>query len=310
MVDEHKLEFILEKYGIHKEDVIGSGMEALVYKYGEHQVLKIYNEMSTISKQVTLKSFYDVLDRTKMDLELPKIHEILNEDGTVVTIEKRIAGQNMKAAMAAASEEKLNKMMENHLNALIKMRILNVEGVFKGIKLFNELDFSQTEGTDWHKFLRDYLVYRLKEVGAYLHKNVTDFHEKIDALLNILAENYTGKYAVIHGDFCPENILVDENGSVTGIIDFGLITMKGDFLFDVATGWVFFDMYDEFKLNLKTRYLNLIKNVLGEEPIGKIFLYALLYSIYSVNYYSHDFNDGHAAWCVQNLNDSKLWNEI
>jgi len=41
------------------------------------------------------------------------------------------------------------------------------------------------------------------------------------------------------------------------MLDFGLFTMNGDFLFDIATGRVFFDMYDELKAHICERYLDL-----------------------------------------------------
>ena len=40
-------------------------------------------------------------------------------------------------------------------------------------------------------------------------------------------------------------MLCDDRMQVTGVIDFGELTVHGDYLFDIATGWIFIDMYDE-----------------------------------------------------------------
>lgn len=309
MINEHKHEAVLNTLGINKKTLIGFGMEAFVYKYDEQRVLKIYNsDMTSASKQHTLKNFYNVLDISNVNIELPQIEQIMEINGTIVTIEKLINGRNMREAIENSPEEKIEKLMKNHLLALLKTRDVNIQGAFKGIKLFHEADVP--ESNDWYQYLHNLLHYQLSKVEPYLQEYVERFNEKVDALFRALSGDYTGKYTLIHGDFCPENILVNSNCEVTGIIDFGLMTMQGDFLFDVATGWLFFDMYDQYTFDFKTKYLNLVIKTFGEKVKSKIFLYVLLYSIYSVNFYSDDFSDGHADWCIRNLNDQNLWKEV
>lgn len=86
--------------------------------------------------------------------------------------------------------------------------------------------------------------------------------------------------------------------------------MYGDPLFDLATGWVFFDMYNEFKANLRERYLSIILETLGKNICGKLHRYVLFYSIISANTYSPTCADGHYQWCVANLNNQEYWNNI
>ena len=309
MFNEHKHEAILNTLGINKKTLIGFGMEAFVYQYDEQRVLKIYHsDMTSSLKQHTLKNFYHALDTSNVNIELPYIEQILEIDGTIVTIEKLINGQNMREAIENATEEKIEKLMENHLLALLKMRDIIIQGAFKGIKLFHEVDLP--ESNDWYQYLHHLLLHQLSHVGTCLQENVEQYDEKVDVLIRALSGDYTGKYTLIHGDFCPENILVNSNCEVTGIIDFGLMTMQGDFLFDVATGWLFFDMYDQYTFDFKTKYLNLIIKTFGEKVKSKICLYVLLYSIYSINFYAEDFSDGHADWCIRNLNDQSLWKEV
>ncbi|GAF06592.1 hypothetical protein JCM16418_560 [Paenibacillus pini JCM 16418] len=88
------------------------------------------------------------------------------------------------------------------------------------------------------------------------------------------------------------------------------MTMYGDYLFDMAIGWMIFDMYDELKSNILERYLELIIHTLGEEVRGKIYLYVLVYSMVSANLYAEDCSDGHYQWCVRNLNNNMYWDAI
>jgi hypothetical protein len=104
--------------------------------------------------------------------------------------------------------------------------------------------------------------------------------------------------------------LIDNDQHVTALLDFGLLTMYGDPLFDIATGWVFFDMYDELKLNIRERLLSLVLQKLGSHIRGWLYRYVFLYSIISANTYSPTCADGHYQWCVANLNNQEYWNTI
>lgn len=163
---------------------------------------------------------------------------------------------------------------------------------------------------DWHAFLSRYLGLKLAQVAPYLNRDVEDFAGKVERLYSVLAQPYTGTYHVVHGDFFPGNLLIDQQHRVTALLDFGLFTMYGDPLFDIATGWVFLDMYDELKANVRERYLAIVLETLGERLRGKLYRYVLLYSVYSANAYSATCADGHYRWCVANLNNPEYWNFI
>jgi hypothetical protein len=94
------------------------------------------------------------------------------------------------------------------------------------------------------------------------------------------------------------------------VLYFGLLTIYGDYLFDLATGWVFFDMYDELKAQVCDRYLAILLDRLGEQVRGKLYRYVLLYSILSANTYAADCTDGHYHWCVANLRNEIYWQAI
>ena len=136
------------------------------------------------------------------------------------------------------------------------------------------------------------------------------FNKKLGRLQEILAQPYRGTVALIHGDFYPGNLLVDDTHHITALLDFGLFTMLGDPLFDLATAWVFFDMYDELKKQLRQRILPIILERLGEGVRGRLYRYVLIYSILSANTYSPTCADGHYQWCVDNLCNAEYWQAV
>lgn len=147
----------------------------------------------------------------------------------------------------------------------------------------------------------------MAETARHLPRDVTDFGQKLARVQASLARPYTGPVRVIHGDFFPGNLLVDDGGQVAGLLDFGLFTMAGDPLFDLATAWVFFDMYDERRADLRGQLLDAILQQYGAEVRGSLYRYVLIYSLLSANVYAPDCTDGHYRWCVDNLNNPVYW---
>jgi hypothetical protein len=48
----------------------------------------------------------------------------------------------------------------------------------------------------------------------------------------------------------------------------------------------------------------------GEETLGILHRYILLYSVLTANAYAYAGGDGHYYWCVGNLNNPEYWTEL
>ncbi|OAS87797.1 MULTISPECIES: aminoglycoside phosphotransferase family protein [Metabacillus] len=298
---------VLRKYKINDGHFLGRGMEAEVYSYGKDKVFKLYNHMSSFKKQELLKRFYASIDSSAVSYAFPYVYDMYKEGDIVVTIEKRIQGGNMQRLLPKLSFDEMTAIMESSLDAQLEMRSVKLSPKFEGYQLFHDDPNHAEEKKDWHGFLKQYLLKKQNEVEKFLSKDVVNYKEKLTVLHTLLSSEYQGDYTLIHGDYYPGNLLIDGEGKITGLIDFGLMTMVGDYLFDVAIGWVLFDMYDELKANVLDRYLQIIVTTLGEEVREKLYFYVLLYSVFSANVYSRDCNDGHYQWCVRNLNNRIYW---
>lgn len=301
---------ILDKFGISKSNFLGSGMEAEVYAYNDNKVVKLYNDMSDSSKQRILKGFYSKIDSSSLSYELPFIYDTFEENGILVTIEKRIEGNNLQSMLSKMNYIKQNNMMETYLNANIELKSVKVKPNLEGYTLFNDQQITLLNINSWFDLLKEEIIRKQRELESYLKRDVLNYDAKVKQLVGILSLGYEGEYSLIHGDFYPGNVMINESGKVTGLIDFGLMTMYGDNLFDIAIGWVCFDMYNELNANIYERYLNIIISTLGEDVRKRLYFYVLIYSYISANLYSHNCEDGHYQWCVKNLNNKNYWEAL
>lgn len=307
MIKQNVRSYILKKYNIRESDFLGKGQEAEVYSYNEDRVIKLYRS-SAFEKQKILKSFYESMSSKGINFELPKIYEIIEEEEAVITIEKRIEGRNIQKDLSKYDDEQLNTFFKHYLVTILNIKQIKIENKIDEYKLLK--DYEMNRPVDWNEFLRESLIRKNKEVEKYLKKDVKEYESKYNYFLNVLSKKYEGENHLIHGDFYPSNLLVREDGRISGVIDFGLMTMFGDYLFDVALSWILFDLYEEIGETKLKSYVNMIIEILGEEVKGKLYFYALFYSYYSANFFSKNCSDGHYKWSVRNLNNETYWAEL
>jgi aminoglycoside phosphotransferase len=303
-------ELILQRYGLSPEHLIRKGMEAEVYAFGSGGILKLYNGTTNLAYLTSLQTFYATIDSSALSYSLPYIETVAAEGDICISIERRLPGDPMSEKLPTLTKKQMDYVMHAYLAAARELTKIQIPADFDRYKLFDAEDISRRRDGDWHQFLGRYLSQKLSQVATYLKRDVKNFDLNVQRLYTILAQPYAGNYSVIHGDFFPGNILVDERRRITALLDFGSLTMYGDSLFDIATGWVFFDMYEELKANLRERYLAIILETLGTSVREKLYFYVLLYSLLSANTYSSTCADGHYQWCVENLNNREYWRYI
>jgi len=301
---------ILQRYGLSPNELIRKGMEAEVYAIGSDTILKLYIGTTNLAYLTTLQNFYASFNQSAISYSLPYIQTVASEGDICISTERQLPGTPMSAILPMLTNKQMDSMMQAYLAAALELTNVKIPSDFDRYKLFDADGISRRKNGDWHQFLTRYLTQKLTQVTYYLNKDVLNFAVKVKQLYTILAQPYTGNYHLVHGDFFPGNILIDKMCHVTALLDFGLLTMYGDSLFDIATGCVFFDMYDELKVNIRERYLSMILETLGRRVRGNLYRYVLLYSVLSANTYSSKCTDGHYQWCVANLNNQEYWNNI
>jgi hypothetical protein len=301
---------VLRKYNLSSDALIQRGMEAEVYALSEDTVLKLYPGTASLADLVILQNFYAAIDPSVLSYQLPYIQTVAAEGDFCISIERHLPGTPLSAVLPRLTKDPIGRMMRIYLDAALELSNIHILPGFDRYKLFDPEGISQRANGDWHQFLWRFLAFKLAQVMPYLSRDVRDLSAKVQTMNAILAQPYHGGYHLIHGDFFPGNLLIDPDHRVTALLDFGLFTMFGDPLFDLATSWVFFDMYDQLKRNLRERYLPMLLERLGQGARGKLYRYVLLYSFLSGNTYSPQCADGQYQWCVANLNCQEYWEKL
>jgi serine/threonine protein kinase len=306
---DHEKQALLAKYGVTTRDILHQGMEAEVYHYGTDAVLKLYSSSTSLNNLQCLQVFYTQLERTFLSYALPTIDVVSKHDAYIVTIEPRLPGTALSKLLptVVTNNSAMERIFNYYVAAVLELSHINMPPTTTNYKLFDYDNLSRPVDGDWHQFLSRWLGNTIDTLSYVFTRDVDCFHEKLLKMQTVLAQPYAGPYKLIHGDIFPANMLVDLTGHVSALVDFGMFTMYGDPLFDAATAWVFFDMYDELHANVRERLLPVFVTHLGKSTLGKLYRYVLLYSMLSANSYASDCSDGHYRWCVDNLNTLEYW---
>jgi len=305
---------ILAHYGVLPSQLFGHGMEAKVYTYGEESVLKLYDlsasstPSTTKDELLTLQNFYNQLDISSLPYAIPRIKQVDHHSSYLVVIEDRLWGRPFAEVIAECTDNKqLDEFFSTYIAAVDALSQIEMPADATQYKLFDPSQLNLRTDGDWHHFLLRYLEIQLSELDGYFARDVAQYGQKVQAMKRALSSPYAGPHRLIHGDFCLGNLLVDDAGSATALLDFGLFTMYGDPVFDLATAWVFFDMYDELGATVHERLLAHIVEQFGEGVRERLYRYVLLYSFIAANTYSPTCTDGHYEWSVANLNNTEYW---
>jgi aminoglycoside phosphotransferase (APT) family kinase protein len=296
------LRLLLQKYQLTAADYLGRGMEALVYRFGPTEVLKVYRQPIDLAYLQRLQRFYAAIDRRSVPFALPEIIHIVAEGAYVVVRERFMLGKTLQSVLATLAPNQLPEVMAHYLATVEQMA--HITGGIDTTRCLQLSDSAWQAGlTDWHVFWRARLEHVLESSGvqSFLVRDVPQWDSLLYYLRTQLQKPYTGEYALVHGDFYPGNVLVDENMHVCGVLDFSEQTMWGDPLYDVATSWVWFDMYDELESDLRSHYKVMLAQRIGTVALQRCEFYVALYSVISANHFDATCEDGHYRWCVANL---------
>lgn len=276
--------------GVTEPRLLGEGMEGAVYEIDAFRVAKIWYDGSAEGLRRTA-AFYAALE---LPFAVPSILEIRQSGAHVVTVERRLHGTTRRDPGD----------VEQVLAALIEAGAGAGAGAEDGAGAFAEAAELPMLGEP-PTTLGRLAERRLERFRPVLAREVERLDEKAAALLARLPEVDSGRRAVIHGDLVPQNILVDDAGRVSAVLDWGFLTTVGDPAFDAAVAAAVFDMYGPgaaaAERDLTRRF---------EERFGytheAMLVYRAAYSLITANAYDPQGNDGHFAWCVAGLNRADI----
>lgn len=277
---------------------LGAGVEGEVFALGDDLVGKAWYDAR--ANDVRLKqAFYAELADQNLPYETPVYDQVYDVDGIVLSIERRLPGRTLKSVLDEGGIP-----VETAFDSLVQV-VLSLAGTQAGsratqLSVMNDVRPFRAGGEFWGQALARLVDERGQRFRAVLGARVDRFEAKLTRTVHRLQDLTDDGTQVVHGDLVPENILVDDAGTVLAVLDWSFFTVAGDNTFDASTGAGIFDMYGPHARDRDKALLAILSTRHGY-PLDRMLVYRAAYAIATANAFSVDGSDGHFAWCVSHL---------
>lgn len=230
---------ILRRFGLSDQELLGSGGESRVYALDDDRVLRVFGPGATEAKIDGLLRFYETLDVTDVDFLVPDVLESGREDDLIYSIETRLPGRDLSTVFNELDHEARVRALKDLARVAGEVRKLRSCFASYGEILAD----NPVERDSWSEFLLDRARMSLRRSQASLVRDVPDL-DPVVAEWEADVRTLVGapQPELVHGDFFPGNVMVDNSGKLTAVIDFSPMTVRGDWRLDITGAEVFLEL--------------------------------------------------------------------
>jgi aminoglycoside phosphotransferase (APT) family kinase protein len=286
---------ILQRFGAAPGDRIGHGGEATVYALSGERVLRVFH--TPHGDIARIASFYDELAGQDPGFALPRVLEYGEIEGAAYSVDRRMPGRPMMDVLPELAGDRRRTALDAYLSAAEAIGRLRIARPFYG----EIMPLDPIQRATWRAFLHGRVEASLVLSRAHLSDDVPALddvlavvHQRIDAL------PVTIDRRLVHGDYFPGNVMIGDDLAVSGVIDFGSLTLIGDPLMDVSSAIVFLEAVRPAFVPEDAAYLTeRAVSSYGADLVETMRTYRAYYALRL----SHSKTDDPwlYAWCVRSL---------
>lgn len=234
---------VLDRYRIGPDAYLGRGGEAHVYALDAERVLRLHRNPDPAAAAGyvrTIGALYDRLDRDAVPFALPTVLEVHEEDVSW-SIERRLPGRALDSLLPALHAEERRRAIAGYVDGAAAFAALGVPAGFgEGCgELFTE-ELLRTD--TWAELLVERLTLQHEKGASVLAAAVPDLERAVERILTMAASEPSDGRTLVHGDYFPGNVLLDDDLRVSAVLDLGWLTVVGDPVHDVRSAVAFWEV--------------------------------------------------------------------
>ena len=271
----------LAPLGLTPVGEIGSGMEGTVLRLEGDLVAKVWHAAGPDELAVRQRFYADVA--SALPLRTTRMLDVVRVGDRWASIEPLLHGTPLAGPLDEAGADALADVLGSLASVAPTPAMTRLPALPREAALDVSAGFE--EG------LARLVEHRADDVLAAAVPDLS-----VEAITSALRGLPPAPPALVHGDLIPGNVLVDEAGRPSAVIDFGFLTTAGDPAFDAAVTASIFDMYGPAARATEAR----LEARLGVDP-HRAGVHRAAYAVVTATCFSPTGEDGHFRWCVAML---------
>ncbi len=287
---------ILNRFDLFDTDFLGAGSESRVYAMNAEQVLRIYHEQIPWNYVEERRAFYAELAKHPLPFAVPEITAVGAWVGHIYTVEKRMPGQDFGEVLPTLRGADRAKALTSYLDAAAALGTVRFPDKPYGELLAAPL----IQRERWQEYLTARMDQSLASSRADLEQDVPGVDAvlaSIYARLPVLGDDPAK--CLVHGDYFPANVFIDDDLQISGVGDFSYATVVGDARMDLAGAVYLMGSTVNFHADDSTFLRQQVAEKWGAELLEVVDLYRLYYSVFFSGCKADDPTTYY--WCVGNL---------
>ena len=240
--------------------------------------------------------FYREIGRGRPSFALPEILEQGEVDGVFFSVDRLIPGRALHELLPVLAGSDREKALASYTDAVFEIASLPFARDEYG-ELLRDADSIQA--TTWTAYLLARMRVAL-DAAPWLADDVRAFDSIVEKLTERIEGLPPSSKVLVHGDYFPGNVLISDDLRVSGVIDFGPLTVMGDQMLDVASALMFLEVVRPGYVEADTEFVrNRLVARVGRGLLDAVTTYSGWYAIRFSPYREDDANL--YQWCVSTL---------
>ncbi len=297
MTERERLAEVLRHLKLDSATLLGRGMTSSLYDIGGGRVLKIHKGPQAHGYLLRLQRFSEQLQGFSFPFAVPLIYEYGAAGETHYHVERRLPGRDFAEVFPRLTSAERRSAIASFLDGLPPLHAVHMPNQPYGEPLNVQEEITSET---WPGYLQARIEATLALSYADLQGDLANVDRAVEEFYRELSSlpPRPPKY-LVHGDYFPGNVLCDERGFLTAVVDFSPLTLIGDPLVDLAGAYYFCRIYD-FVTESDYEFLrSRITERYGTYCWQRIDLY---YTFYSFRFSDCKITDNHTyRWCLHRL---------
>lgn len=261
----------------------------------ERRVLRVYRS-ATREYVERLGALYEEIAAAGLPFATPRILDGGESGGHTWCLQPRIPGEALSQTLPSMSAVDRRAALIGYLDAALAVHQSPFAPPYFGEVVADE---ALRRGS-WVAFLHD-------RARAALDAALPDLQQDVPAIASLSDQFGEALHLVddvreprlVHGDYFPGNVLA-QGTAISGVIDFGPLTVAGDWRMDVVGALIWLEVVDGYREE-DSRFLKQVVAERAPSVLRVLDLYRAYYGMYFS--FTKEQSPRLYAWCVRSLRD-------